>query len=153
MTMWLIIALAGALGAGLGMVVRRATREYRTASGWDAWARTARTLRWRDRLVLLWSTTTGRPVGRDELAALGAQRSAAAHRYMTAAAGIMAWVWRVIGLAWSFPTVASAMEGEWLSAVGFAAFVVLAFAMPLLLRWDGRRAARSSDRNRLLSGS
>jgi len=151
MSVWMVLLLAVCGGLVLGgvlvVVLRRVLRKQRVESGWEDWMRVATTLPWRDRLALARSTATGRPVKQDRLAALAAQRSEAAQRYIAVASWPTVWLWRLIGVVWLGKAVVQATENDWLFAGVYALLVIGAFCMPFFLRMDRRRAARSATAN------
>lgn len=140
---WVVVIAVPGAAIGLGRwVARRAWRHERDASGWSAWHRTAVTLSVRDRAVLFWSTTTGRPVTELRLAPAAEQRRAAAHALLAAVRPQLQRLWIGLAVVWTVVAVANVVRGAWILGCTQVATAVLYFFIPWIRRVDERWAAR-----------
>jgi hypothetical protein len=145
---YLAVLAVLALGMTLG---RRLWRRQREQSGLSEWARTASTLRRRDRWRLAWSTSTGRAVSDPQLAASAAQRAMATQEMLVRVIPRMKWIWIAIGLYWLVVGGLRLFEQRWLwGSINLGLAAAFGF-MPQLVAWDARRAGRSAEVNRRLA--
>lgn len=146
---WVLILGVPLAVIGLGVPLGRwFYRRARRESGWNQWRQTAATLPWRDRWRLLWATSSGRAVSDPRLAELAAQRAEAAHGLLSKAARRQTWLLRFVGLAQLVVAISALSDGNsmgWFYLLTGLAFLLV---MPVALRFDRRRVARSAVANR-----
>jgi hypothetical protein len=145
---WLLLTL------GAIQLRRRIWRTERNASGWEDWRRASTSLPWRDRLLVAWSTLSGRAVSDRRLADAAAHRAEAGLALQRMADSRQArWCrWMrppcvVLGLglgAWCL------FEQLWVSAAILLGNGLFWIFLPRLNRWERRRIERSAQANRSL---
>jgi len=144
--------LARLAGAAAVLVVfvlhRRYSRQFRIASGWVDWCRTAGTLSWADRWRLYWATATGRAVSEARLARLAAQRAEAAHAMQRAGGAKSRRYWLLFAGLFLALAAANAARG---TASGLASVFAIVGLGYLYLGATVGAARRSAEANRALA--
>lgn len=146
---WVVsLAVSGSVIALGRWVARRAWRHEREVSGWAAWYRIAITLSVRDRAVLFWSTTTGRPVTELRLAPFAEQRRGAAHALLSAVRPQLQRLWIGLAVVWTAVAAANVVRGAWIVGATQIGMAVLYFFIPWIRRVDERWARHRATQNR-----
>lgn len=148
MQVWLLVVVvvgAALMGTALGLTL---WRRQRAESGWTEWRRTAAGLPWRDRMRIVWSTTSGRAVADPRLAALAVQRAECSGALIDAVAVRQRRTLRALALLELVVAVLFAVDGSWVQTGIYLAIAVGFACLPFLVRGDRTRARRSAEANR-----